>query len=542
MLTRLLTRWVARPARGAAQGRTQREIDALLDEGVTLHREDRLGEAERCYLKVLVLDPRNPDALHLLGNVALARVDYDAALDYFENALRLLPGIAIFHENIGLALSGLGRPDEALAALRRAVEIDPACAVRVESNILYILRVHPGIDEEECFRAHRAWAARFIDPAPRLPPVSSARCADPARRLRIGYLSGDFRLHAVSAFLEVLFDHRDRDAFEIFCYRTMKQEDELTERFRARADHWHDVFDLADGDLATLIRANEIDIMVDLAGITRGQRAAALAYRPAPVQIGYLGYLGSTGMSTLDYRITDALADPRGHSERFHTERLLWLPRTQWAYTPSPSAPEPLPALGDGPITFGSFHRLVKLHASQLALWAELLVRVPGSRLEMVDISSDDTRERVLAPFVERGIAPERIGTHARLAKGEYWELMRRTHIGLDAYPYNGGASTCEALWTGVPMVTRVGRHGFSRSGATILGNVGLSELVASTDAEFYDIAVRLAADRGRLEVLRSSLRDRMRASPLLDGPGFMRELEAAYRAVWTEYCARSAG
>jgi protein O-GlcNAc transferase len=541
MLSRLVSKWIARPGRGPAQDRAQRELDALLDEGVALHRDDRLDAAERCYLKVLVRDPYNFDALNLLGHIALARVDYDAALDYFENALRLRPGTATFHENIGLALSGLGRPDEALVALRKALELDPSFAARIDSNILFILRVHPAVGEEECFRAHREWARRFSDPVPRL-PVPAGRCTDTGRRLRIAYLSGDFRLHAVSAFLEALLDHRDRDAFEVFCYQTLRQQDEITDRFRSNADQWHDVFELDDAELTALIRSHEIDILVDLAGITRGQRILALARRPAPVQIGYLGYLGSTGTSALDYRITDAFADPPAHSERFHTEQLVRLPRTQWCYTPSPSAPEPSPALGDGPVTFGSFHRLTKLHSAQLALWAELLARTPGSELEMVDISSIDTRERVLAPFVERGVAPERIRTHSRLAKGEYWELMRRTHIALDAYPYNGGASTCEALWVGVPVVSRAGRHGFSRSGASILRNVGLPELIANSDEEFIGIAAGLAADRGGLEALRSSLRDRVRASPLLDGPGFMRELEGAYRRVWTQYCTRGAG
>jgi protein O-GlcNAc transferase len=540
MLSRLVSKWIARPARGAAPDHAQREVEALLDEGVTLHRDDYLDAAERCYLKVLVLDPYNFDALNLLGSIALARVDYDAALDYFENALRLRPGTPTFLENIGLALSGLGRPDEALEAMRKALEIDPACAARVDSNILYILRVHPTISEEECFRAHREWARRFSDQVPRL-PVPTGRCANPVRRLRIGYLSGDFRLHAVSAFLEVLLNHRDRTSFDVYCYKTLRQEDELTDRFRSNTDHWHDVFELDDDALVALVRSHEIDILVDLAGITSGQRVQAIARRPAPVQIGYLGYLGSTGTSALDYRITDALADPPGHSERFHTERLVRLPRTQWCYTPSPSAPEPLPALGDGPIRFGSFHRLTKLHSAQLTLWAELLARTPGTELDMVDISSIDTRERVLAPFVERGVAPERIRTHSRLKKGEYWDLMCRTHIALDAYPYNGGASTCEALWVGVPVISRVGRHGFSRSGASILCNAGLSELVAYSDDEFIDIAARLAADRDRLAALRASLRDRLRASPLLDGPGFMCDLESAYRAIWAEYCARSA-
>jgi predicted O-linked N-acetylglucosamine transferase (SPINDLY family) len=351
-------------------------------------------------------------------------------------------------------------------------------------------------------------------------------------------VSGDFRAHAVGAFLEPLFTHRDREAFEAFCYRTLCEEGDRTARFRGLVDGWYDAFDLADDAFAELIRAHGIDILVDLSGITRGHRARALARKPAPVQIAYLGYLGSTAISAIDYRITDAHADPPGRSERFHTERLLRLPRVQWAYTPNAAMPEPLLEPSPGPITFRSFHRLAKLHRDQLALWAELLARAPGTRIEVVDIASDDIRTRVLEPFLARGVAPERVGTHARLERARYWELMRRTHIALDAYPYNGGASTCEALWMGVPVVSRAGRHGFSRSGASILNAVGLPELVVASDADYLQVAAALAADRGRLGALRRGLRERMRASPLLDARGFMRDLEGAYRQAWRVHCA----
>jgi len=539
MLSRLLSGWADRRRRGprvpVGEG-----VEALLAEGVGLHRQDRLADAERCYLRVLAMDPRNADALNLLGAIAYARLEYETALDYFQSAAALAPAAALYHENVGLALGDLGRLDESLAALRRAHALDPA-SERIGANLLYLMRVHPGIDEEECFQAHRAWAAHHTETLPRL-PLASGRCADPGRRLRLAYLSGDFRAHAVGAFLEPLFTHRDREAFEVFCYRTLREEDDRTARFRGLADGWHDAFDLADGAFAELIRAHGIDILVDLSGITRGHRAGALARKPAPVQIAYLGYLGSTGTSAIDYRITDAQADPSGHSERFHTERLLRLPRVQWAYTPDAAMPEPWsePLLepGPGPIIFGSFHRRAKLHRDQLALWAELLARAPRTRIEIVDIASDDVRARVLEPFLARGVAPERIGTHARLERARYWELMRRTHLALDAYPYNGGATTCEALWMGVPVVSRAGRHGFSRSGASILNAIGLTELVAATDEEYLRIATQLATDGERLGALRRGLRDRMRASPLLDARGFMRDLEGAYRQAWRAHCA----
>jgi protein O-GlcNAc transferase len=533
MLSRLLSRWVG-GGRAPGAGRGDDAAVELLSKGVALQRGDELAEAERCYLGVLTIDPRNADALNLLGTIAHARVEYEIALEYFEAALALAPDCAVYQENVGLALGDLGRLDEALSALRRAHELDPATE-RIGANLIYLMRVHPDVDEAECFRAHRAWAASQTDALPRLAPVSG-RCAEPGRRLRVAYLSGDFRAHAVAPFLEPLFEHRDPRAFEVYCYHTLRREDARTARFRALADGWRDVFDLADGSLAELIRADRIDILVDLSGITRGYRARALARKPAPVQISYLGYLGSTGSSSIDYRITDAHADPPG-SERFHTERLLRLPHTQWAYSPSPEMPEPLPVPGAGPVSFGSFQRLSKVHRGQLALWAELLARTPDARIEIVDVPSDTVRARLLEPFAARGIAADRIGTYSRLDRAAYWERMRRTHIALDTFPYNGGATTCEALWMGVPVVSRAGRHGFSRSGASILNAIGLPELVCSSDAEYLQVATALAADRGRLVELRRGLRDRMRASPLLDAPGFMRDLESAYRQAWREYC-----
>jgi predicted O-linked N-acetylglucosamine transferase (SPINDLY family) len=535
MLSRFLSGWAGRLGKSGPR-HSEGEVEALLSKGMALQRRNHLAEAELCYLRILTTDPHNADALNLLGAAAYARLEHESALEYFQAALRLIPDAASYQENVGLALGDLGRLDESLAALRRAHELDPT-SERIGANLLYLIRVHPAVDEEECFQAHRAWAARYTETLPRLPPATG-RCADPGRRLRIAYVSGDFRAHAVGAFLEPLFTHRDREAFEVFCYRTLREKDDRTARFRGLADGWHDAFDLADDAFAELIRAHRIDILVDLSGITRGHRARALARKPAPVQIAYLGYLGSTATAAIDYRITDAHADPPRHSEQFHTERLLRLPRAQWAYTPDAAMPEPLSTPNPGPITFGSFHRLAKLHRDQLALWAELLARTPGTRIEIADIASDDVRARVLEPFLARAVAPERVGTHARLERARYWELMRRTHLALDAYPYNGGATTCEALWMGVPVVSRAGRHGFSRSGASILNAVGLPELVVASDADYLEVAAALAADRGRLGALRRGLRERMRASPLLDARGFMRDLEGAYRQAWRAHCA----
>jgi len=255
MLSRLLSGWTGR--RGSnAPAPAGDDTETLLARGIGLHRQDRMAEAERCYLQVLAMDPRNADALNLLGAISYARLDHETALDYFQSAAALAPAAALYHENVGLALGDLGRLDESLAALRRAHELDPE-SERIGANLLYLMRVHPEIDEVECHLAHRAWAARHVDTVPRLAPATG-RCADSERRLRIAYVSGDFRAHAVGEFLEPLFTHRNRDAFEVFCYRTLHAQDDRTERFRVLADGWHDVFELADDAFADLIRAHRI--------------------------------------------------------------------------------------------------------------------------------------------------------------------------------------------------------------------------------------------------------------------------------------------
>jgi predicted O-linked N-acetylglucosamine transferase (SPINDLY family) len=263
---------------------------------------------------------------------------------------------------------------------------------------------------------------------------------------------------------------------------------------------------------------------------------------PAPVQISYLGYLASTGAQAIDYRITDARADPPGVADAWYTERLLRLPRSFWCFAPHADMPEPVEraAPDDAPLVFGAFNRLTKVRPALLQLWGQLLARVPDSELWILDVTSDEVHDRVVAAVAAAGVLPARIKTWSRLPAAPFWDRIRRADIALDTFPYNGGATTCECLWLGVPVVTRAGEMGFARSGASILGNAGLPELVAESDEQYLDIAAALAADRPRLRALQRGLRDRLRASPLLDAAGCMRDLEAAYRDVWRRACVES--
>lgn len=537
MLSRILGRFLRRDA--ARKARHVERLRGLFGVAVEHFLAGRLAQAEACYHEVLALEPDDPDALNQLGVIALRRCLYDAALEFCDRAVAGEPDRAQFHEVRALALASLGRCEEALGAYRRAQALAPD-DMRLGANLLHLLDVHPDVPAEQAFREHRAWAARHFD---RLAPVPRpARARDPDRPLAVGYVSGDFCMHAAGFFILPLLAASDGRAFSATCYQASAHSDALTDRMRARAARWRDVAALSDDALAAQIVADGIDILVDLAGISRDHRLAVFARRPAPIQITSLGYLGTTGLAAMDYRITDAFADPPGESDALHTERLLRLPRSQWCYAPPDDAPAPLARATDGPVVFGAFGRMMKTNPRVLAAWAAILARVPESRLELVDVPGERARRELLAPFARRGVAESRIVTHGRLSREDFRERLRGCHIGLDTFPYNGGATTCEALWLGVPVVTRAGTHGFARTGASVLANVGLPELVAETDAGYIDIAVALAADRGRLAALQAGLRDRMRAAPLTDAAAFARALESAYRAVWREYCTRRSG
>jgi predicted O-linked N-acetylglucosamine transferase (SPINDLY family) len=525
----------------ARDGTQRASVQALLEEGVAHARAERMAEAERAFLEVLRREPSNADALNLLGLIAYRRTHYDTALAYFDDALRSGGEVADFHANRGLALQDLGRSADAEAAFRRAITLAPDVQ-RYWSMLLFLLSQAGGTTPEALLAEHKRFAAAFVDAQPKA-ALPAARFADPGRRLRIAYLSGDFRMHAAAYFIEPLLAARDRAAFDVYCYQTVAESDERTSRFRALADHWEDVSARTDDELVTLIRAHEIDIVVDLAGLTTGNRVTALGRRPAPVQVSYLGYLATTGTQAIDYRITDARADPPGIADAWYTERLLRLPRSFWCFAPHDDMPEPLErtATDDTPVVFGAFNRLTKVRPEVLRLWGRLLARVPDSELWVLDVTSDDAHERVVGEVAAAGVAPGRIKTWARLPAAPFWDRIRRADIALDTFPYNGGATTCECLWLGVPVVTRAGEMGFARSGASILGAVGLPELVAASDEQYVDLAAGLAMDRPRLRALQRGLRDRLRASPLLDASGFMRELEAAYRTVWREACRRAA-
>ncbi|HKW79655.1 MAG TPA: hypothetical protein VJQ49_01480, partial [Casimicrobiaceae bacterium] len=352
--------------------------------------------------------------------------------------------------------------------------------------------------------------------------------------------SSDWRRHAVAVFAEPLLAAHDRSRFQIFCYHSHAASDEVTARCAALADRFLPVAELSDDELARRVRADAIDILVDLNGHTAHNRLPAFFHRPAPVQATWLGYLGSTGVPAIDYRIIDVFTDPPDEAWR-DVEAPWRLPQTQWCYRPHAEAPEVgrLPA-DAGTVTFICLNHPIKVSESALSVWARILQAVPASRLILLGTPYAEQRARIVASLAAHGIAPARIEQVGEVAIGEHLARYNRADIALDSMPCVGGTTTCDALWMGVPVVTLVGDRPFSKSGASLLRNAGLEDLIARTPDEYVRAAIDLAAGRARLAALRATLRDRLRASPLLDAAGFARAIEAAFDEMWERAMVRS--
>lgn len=460
------------------------------------------------------------------------------------DGLRLHAGSAPLWANLGKSLMEQYRAEEALAAMRRGLAIDPRLAW-LHSNILFCLNYCTGFEAEEIMAEYAAWDAAFGHPA--LPqPCAHANSPDPQRRLRIGYVSPDFRRHAVAMFFEPILEHHDRWQFETFLYAASDQTDQVSERLRQMADHWRDITQLDDAAAADLIRTDRIDILVDLAGHTAGNRLPVFARRPAPVQFAYLiGQGTTTGLSAIDGFFADGDMAPVG-SEHLFSEKLVRLGRTPLAYRPPDGMPDagPLPALRNGYVTFGSLTRFLRVNDRVIAAWAAILQAVPGARLLLNNrplhdpIAADALAQR----FAAHGISRERLRLMCTTTPQSTWATYNEIDIALDPFPHNAGTTTIEALWMGVPVISKLDRPPIGRFGASILGAVGLADWVTADDDAYVTVARERA---GRLDVLadlRQGLRGRVAASPLMDATGLTREMEAGYRRLWQDWCLRQAG
>ena len=514
-------------------------VDARLDLGNALLDEGDIASAAAEIDAVLAAEPSSAIAYNSLGNLRARQRQFDAAIAAYSRAIELDPRLSQAHGNLGMLQFGVADNDAAIASFRRAVALAPDRPANW-SALLFALSVSDRATARGIAVEHRAFGERFaarIAPLPAVVPASRA-----GRRLRIGYVSSDWRRHAVAVFAESLLAAHDRDRFEIFCYQNYAGGDEVTARFAALADHFVPIASMPDAEAARRIRDDAIDILVDLNGHTAHNRLPLFFLKPAPVQATWLGYLGSTGVPTIAYRLTDLYTDPPAQSEAAGAEALWRLPLTQWCYRPHVEAPDvgPLPASTAGGITFVCMNHPIKTSRTALALWARILAAVPTSRLILLATPYDGQRARVLAFFAGEGIAGERIEQVGEAPIATYLARYLRADIALDSLPCVGGTTTCDALWMGVPVVTMVGDRPFSRSGASLLRNADLTELITRTPNEYVRAAVDLATDRVRLATLRAGLRDRLRASPLLDTAGFARAVEDAFDAMWERAVAVS--
>jgi protein O-GlcNAc transferase len=509
--------------------------EAQNNRGIALAELGRLEDAERCYREALALKPDHAKACNNLGNILRATGRQVEAEQCYRRAIALRPDLAEAYGHLANSLLDVGRFEEAERNYRRALSLDPSLS-RTHSNLLLFLNYVPGRSPEEIFAEHREFSRRFSSPDK---SISYGNSPEPARKLRVGYVSGDFRDHAAAFFIEPVLARHDRNAFEIFCYSNSARADAVTRRLKSLASTWREVSALNDDALVRLIQEDAIDVLVDLSGHTANNRLPAFGRKPAPVQATWLGYLNTTGLEAMDYRVTDARASPEGRLDALHSEKLARLPDSQWCYRPpleSPPVSSP-PGAVSGQITFAAFANLSKIGLPTVDLWARLLARVPGSRLLVVSAVLATIPDDYLASFTNHGIPAERLKLVGTVPFQEYLALHSAVDIVLDTFPYSGGTTTCHALWMGTPVVTLVGETATSRGGASLLHAVRLEELVAQTPQEYLDIAAGLAADPARLASLRSAMRQRMAASPLMDEVRFTRNLEDAYRSMWQAWC-----
>jgi protein O-GlcNAc transferase len=538
-------------------------------------RKRSFPSAERYLHAALESKPEFPEAHVVLSNIHDARGEYDKAASALEIALRQRPDYAGAWYNYATTLVRLDRLGEAEDAARRAIRFDPAMfsayvflgdLLRTDARLaeavemfsrartlaggglaceqaeLHALNYFEGISAEALFERHREVGRQIETEHPaRFAPFANAR--NPDRRLRIGYVSRDFFRHPVSWFMVPVLERHDRSRFEIYCYSTGSRSDDVTAQVRSAADRWLDAAKMSYAELTDSIHRDGIDILVDLLGHAGSSDLAVFAQQPAPVQVTWLGYLNTTGLTRMHYRLCDAVTDPPGVADRLHTETLVRMPHSQWCYRPyremelsREHAMEP-PCVRNGYVTFGSFNHRLKLSPTVLALWSQILLGLPESQLVIMGVPEGPAQDRLRGEFTQRGIAAARIRVVAPLPMNDYFPWFDKVDLALDSTPYSGGTTTCDTLWMGVPVVTLAGPRSASRSAASMLTTVGLADWIAYTPEDYVRLALKFAGDRTLLAGLRAALRKRMRESPLMDETGFARDLEAAYRTLWRRWC-----
>jgi protein O-GlcNAc transferase len=546
-------------------------LDAAFKLADSLRAAGRLEDVERVYHGILRAVPNQPFALFKLGVLALHVNRCDVAEQRFRAVLSQLPRNAHAWAGLATALQELSRSGEAESAARRAIQLDAsnaqahsalgrillsralhaqatACFARavdleprdpsLMTGLLYAMVQDEAVDPQQLASMHRRFGKTF-GVGLRDRTRQHANPPDPDKRLRIGFVSGDLRHHAVAYFIEPVWRELDRSRVEIFAYSTSHAEDATSLRLKTLVDHWRAVFPLSDAQLVERIEADGIDILIDLSGHTAGNRLLAFARKPAPVQASWIGYPESTGLTAIDYHLSNMHCTPPGAIESLYVEKLVRL-HAAGPFEPDPRSPEvnPLPALQRGFVTFGSLNRLSKLGTSVVPTWGRVLLAVPGSRMLLGNIPDQGAEDELRQRFAELGVAADRLSFVARQPIEAYLRLHHEIDLMLDTFPYTGGTTIKHALWMGVPTVTLAGTRRSERGGTANMARIGLEDWsVTSTDA-YVERAVRAASDLPGLAALRAGLRERIAHSPLTQVSNIARSLEFAFRAMWRRWCA----
>lgn len=502
-----------------------------------LEREGRLDEAEAQLRRVLEESPQSPGAAHNLWLLLLKQERIDDAEDVILHAKSLNPGSASLCDDLGSIYVKTSRHREAERVYREALSIADH-AIDTVSSFLFSLNFRNDLDAESVFLEHKRLGA-MIDDAAGLVPAAFANPPAEDRRLKIGYVSADFRQHPVGLFMRPVLERHDRGHFEVHCYSNYPVDDDLTRTLKRAVAHWHPIAGLGDAAVADQIRHDGIDILVDLSGHTQNSRLPIFSRRPAPVQVTWLGYLNTTGLGTMDYRLCDRHTDPSPAAERLHTERLARLPHSQWCYAPVylvPVTPQPHPENPDA-VVFGSFNQFAKISDACLALWCAVLTRLPKAELRMYGVPEGRTRSALIERLARYGLDPARASLYGRVGILEYFSAIGDVDIALDTFPYNGATTTLDTLWMGVPIVGLQGNRGVARGTYSILCSLRAPEMLAATPGDYVEKNVQFGQDGRWRRELRGSLRARLESSPLMDAMSFVKDLESSYRQMWRAWC-----
>jgi protein O-GlcNAc transferase len=543
--------------------------DAQINLGTVLKEQGKPEDAMAAYQKAIALDPNFPEAYNNLGNVlrslgrareAVAayrrsvelRPDYadawhNMAIAYFDlhevdqsinasqEAIRFNPNLAGAYNNLANVLKSAGRLDEAIDAYRKAASLSGQSYA--QANLMQAITFHPDYGPRQIYEEHVCWNEQFAKP---LAPVNPSypNSPDPDRKLRIGYVAAYFRDHCQSFFTVPLLSHHDHEKFEVYCYADVPRPDAVTQRIRSYVDQWRDIVRMSDQQIAEMVARDQIDILIDLTLHMDRNHMLAFARKPAPVQVTWLGYPGTTGLTAIDYRLSDPILDP-GSDDAFYSEKTIRLPVSFWCYDPLTTEPHvnDLPALTNNYVTFGCLNNLSKVTDRTIRLWAAVLNQLPDSRLRLL-APEGSARQRALALLAKENFPESRIDFIHYLPRPKYLEQYLHIDIALDPYPCPGHTTTLDSLWMGVPVVNLPGPTAIARGGKSILTNIGLPDLIADSEEHYVSIAAALARDLPRLAHLRRTLRHRMQTSPLMDAPRFAKDFESALRQMWRDWCS----